>query len=287
MKARIIKIVSKDYQLVNENNERFDAILMGKIRQQKSPVAGDMVEAELIHQKWVIQKILPRYNHLIRPAVANVDQALIVMSVKDPNFSSTLVDRLSFLIVHANIKPLLCVTKIDLGISEDIERLIREYENGPMRVIRCTKLSQSEELKEVLKDKITVLTGQSGAGKSTLLNVLEPSFQLATQEISKALGRGKHTTRHNELHELCGGWVADTPGFSSLDFSTMTADDLSKSVLEFQSFLGTCKFNDCLHLNEPDCAIKKAVEEQQISKTRYENYLSVLKLIEERKEKYL
>lgn len=287
MIARIVKIVSKHYQLLQEDGTRSDAIVMGKVRLQMTPCTGDMVEADLINGQYVIQKILPRKNHLIRPFVSNVDQALIVMSVKDPDFSAVLVDRLCFLIVNAGITPLLCVTKTDLGISDETEARIREYESGPMQVIRTSKETLDPSLADILEGKVTVLTGQSGAGKSTLLNTLEPTFHLETQEISKALGRGKHTTRHNELHPVAGGLVCDTPGFSSLDFSKMSVTDLAESVREFEPYLGKCRFNDCVHQNEPGCAVKHAVEEGIIPQTRYDNYLMVLKMIQERKEKYI
>ncbi len=287
MIARIIKIVSKEYTLMNENRERFDAIVMGKVRLQMTPAAGDLVEAQKTDGRWVIQKILPRHNRLIRPFVANVDQAIIVMSVRDPDFSPALIDRLSMLICEAGIEPLLCVTKCDLGIDPETEERIREYEKGPMRVIRTAKGSLDPSLASVLDGKITVLTGQSGAGKSTLLNQLEPSFHLATQEISKALGRGKHTTRHNELHEVAGGLVADTPGFSSLDFSHITKYELGQYVPDFVPYIGRCRFNDCIHQNEPGCAVKEAVSQKIIPEVRYLDYLSVLQMIQERKEKYL
>lgn len=286
MKARIIKIVSKDYTLLNENNERLDGILSGKIRKQKTPVTGDIVEYKMVEGRAVVEKILPRKNSMIRPAVSNVDQVLIVMSVKDPDFSTPLIDRLSMLIMHSNITPVLIVTKCDKGINEEVEERIQEYERGPMKVIRTEKGNLNPEVEQILKNKISVLTGQSGAGKSTLLNQLEPSFHLATQEISKALGRGKHTTRHNELHSVCEGLVADTPGFSSLDFSHIEASELGECVPDFVEYLGTCRFNDCIHLNEPDCAIKKAVEEGKIPEERYKNYLSVLQMIQDRREKY-
>ncbi len=287
MIARIVKIVSKEYTLLNEEGERIDAIVMGKVRRQDAPVAGDLVETEYTDGRWVIQKIMPRRNRLIRPAVANVDQALIVMSVKDPDFSPALIDRLSILIMKAGVKPILCVTKCDLGISDDFEQRIREYENGEIPVIRTAKGSLDPSLASLFRDKITVLTGQSGAGKSTLLNQLEPSFHLATQEISKALGRGRHTTRHNELHEVCGGLVADTPGFSSIDFSHIGIRELAQYVPDFVPYLGGCRFNDCIHENEPGCSVKEAVEEGRICRVRYENYLQVLELIRQRKEKYL
>ncbi|MBE6117880.1 MAG: ribosome small subunit-dependent GTPase A [Erysipelotrichaceae bacterium] len=286
MKARILKIVSKDYRLELEDGRIVDGMLQGKVRLQMTPAAGDFAEAVNTDGRWMIRKILPRRNHLIRPFVANVDQALIVMSVHDPEFSDVLIDRLCFLIVHAGIEPVLIVTKCDLGLDPETEERIREYENGPVRVIRTARDTLDESLKDLLSGKISVLTGQSGAGKSTLLNKLDPTFRLKTQEISKALGRGKHTTRHNELHPVAGGYVADTPGFSSLDFSRMTVEDLYSSVLEFRPYLGKCRFNDCIHENEPGCAVKEAVEQGLIPETRYRNYLAVLKMIKSRKEKY-
>lgn len=286
MRARIIKIVSKEYTLLNESNERLDGILTGKIRKQVTPVCGDEVECRESNGRYVIEKILPRRNSMIRPAVSNVDQVLIVMSVRDPDFSTPLVDRLSMLIKASHIEPMLIVTKCDLGINEEVEKRIQEYENGAMKVIRTSKGSLNPQVEEILKDKVSVLTGQSGAGKSTLLNQLEPSFHLETQEISKALGRGKHTTRHNELHSVAGGLVADTPGFSSLDFSHIKAEELAYDVPDFEKYLGACRFNDCVHDNEPDCCIKQAVQDGKISEERYRNYLQVLHMIQERREKY-
>lgn len=287
MIARIVKIVSKEYTLLTDQNERVKAVLMGKVRRQDAPAAGDLVEAEIVHGQYVIQKILPRRNRLYRPYVANVDQAIIVMSVVDPDFSTALIDRLCMLIRHAGIQPLLCVTKCDLGISKETEARIREYENGPMNVIRTAKGTLDPSLAKVLEGKISVLTGQSGAGKSTLLNELDPTFHLATQEISKALGRGKHTTRHNELHPVAGGLVADTPGFSSLDFSRISARELGEDVMEFEPYIGKCRFNDCVHQNEPGCAVKEAVESKKIPLIRYQNYLSILEMIQQRREKYI
>lgn len=286
MRARIVRIVSKDYTVQFEDGSRALAVAMGKLRQKMSPVVGDIVDVQMLNDVWGIQKIQPRRNCLIRPACANVDQALIVMSVKDPDFSPALIDRLSVLITHAGILPVLCVTKCDLGISEETEARIREYEEGPMKVIRTAKDSLNREVEFLFSNKVTVLTGQSGAGKSTLLNEINPEFQLETQEISKALGRGRHTTRHSELHEVAEGLVADTPGFSSLDFSHMSVKDVGEAVPDFAPYLGGCRFNDCVHENEPDCAVKMAMEAGKISETRYRNYLDILKLVRNRKESW-
>ena len=286
MRARIVRIVSKDYTVQFEDGSRALAVAMGKLRQKMSPVVGDIVDVQMLNDVWGIQKIQPRRNCLIRPACANVDQARIVMSVKDPDFSPALIDRLSVLITHAGILPVLCVTKCDLGISEETEALIREYEEGPMKVIRTAKDSLNREVESLFSNKVTVLTGQSGAGKSTLLNEINPEFQLETQEISKALGRGRHTTRHSELHEVAEGLVADTPGFSSLDFSHMSVKDVGEAVPDFAPYLGGCRFNDCVHENEPDCAVKMAMEAGKICETRYRNYLDILKLVRNRKESW-
>ncbi len=287
MQGRIIKILSKDYTVLLENQEVIVAVAMGKLRRFQAPVVGDLVEVCKYEHDYAIEKVLPRKNSMIRPACANVDQALIVMSVKDPDFCTSLIDRLSFLIMNAGITPVLIVTKIDLGISDEVEELIQEYEKGPMQVIRTGKGCLDPSFESIFANKISVLTGQSGAGKSTLLNQIEPDFHLATQEISKALGRGRHTTRHNELHVVGGGLVADTPGFSSLDFEHMDQTELAQAVIDFEPYLGSCRFNDCKHQNEPGCRIKEAVEEGLIPKTRYTNYLDVLKMIQTRKERYL
>ena len=287
MKAQIIKIVSKEYTLYTEEKEIVKAVLTGKIRKQVTPVVGDYVQAEKLHEQWTVQKILERSSYMQRPAIANVNQALIIMSCKDPDFSSALVDRISILVKKAGITPILVVTKCDMGMEGYIQESVEEYQNGPMRVILTGKDRNCEELAEVLKGQVSVLTGQSGAGKSSLLNRLDPTFQLATQEISKALGRGKHTTRHTELHFVCDGLVADTPGFSSLDFSNISKQKLGQCMVDFEPYIGQCRFNDCIHQNEPGCAIKQAVEEKKIPLRRYRNYLDVLEIIQQRKEKYL
>lgn len=286
MKAKIIKILSKDYTVILSDRRVVPAVAMGKLRRGQSPVIGDEVEVEERSGRFGIQRIYPRRNQLYRPRCANVDQALIVMSVKDPDFSTTLVDRLCMLIVHAGIEPLLCVTKCDLGIPEATERAIRVYERGPMRVVRNGRKALNPAFSDLFQNKITVLTGQSGAGKSSLLNELDPTFHLATQTISKALGRGKHTTRHSQLHPVCGGLVADTPGFSSLDFSHIKKEELAASVLAFRPYLGKCRFNDCLHYKEPGCAVKKAVEEKKIDAQRYAHYTEILEQLLQRKENY-
>ena len=285
MIARVIKIVSNQYTVLYDN-QRVEAVAMGKLRLKQSPVVGDFVKVEKLEGKMCIQAIEPRKNQMIRPSIANVDQAMIIMSMVDPDFSCQLVDRLLILIQYAGIQPFLVITKVDVcTMSEQMKEWIEDYRRSGYQVILHSKGEPNQELMNLLKGKITVLTGQSGAGKSSLINTYLPDFEIQTQEISKALGRGKHTTRHTELHDVCGGWVADTPGFSSLEFDRMSVQDLKDALWEFEK-AAPCKFRDCVHENEPGCGVKKGVEEKTISSIRYQHYLEVLHLIQNRKEKY-
>lgn len=283
--GKIIKIISNRYEVLDTQGQRLICVAMGKVRKQKVPVVGDIVLFERFEDQIGIQEICERKNELRRPAIANVDQAVIVMSCVEPAFSTILIDRLLFLIAYANIKPILCITKTDL-IAHDhpLYQDIEDYRKSGYEVYE-TSLHDIESIASIWKDKISVLTGQSGAGKSTLLNSFDESLQLQTQATSKALGRGKHTTRHCELYEIGGGWIADTPGFSSLDFSHLDAQRLANSILDFQNH-GACKFRDCLHIHEPGCAIRQGVEEGRISSTRYRHYQEVLELIKQGKVKY-
>ncbi len=287
MRGRIIKIVSNQYTVLIDDNI-VECVAMGKVRLQKTPVVGDFVEAEQLDGQIGIQKILPRTNELIRPAIANVDQVLLVMSAKEPEFSSQLVDRLLFLIHHAGIQPILVITKMDLAKDDsNLEVQIKDYQKSGYQVICVDKSNVASQLPQYLKDKVTVLTGQSGVGKSTILNQINPEFKIHTQAISKALGRGKHTTRHTELHKVADGWVADTPGFSSLDFNNLSLEDLRDSVMEFNAHKEGCRFRNCMHLEEPGCAVKEAIEKNTCSKIRYQHYLEVIYLIKNKKERYL
>ncbi|AMC93436.1 ribosome small subunit-dependent GTPase [Erysipelothrix larvae] len=279
-KARIVKIVSNRYT-VELNGSMFVAVAMGKLRLREKPVVGDFVEIEMLDEKWVIQKVLPRRNALIRPLVANVDQALIVMSAKNPDFSYTLVDRLLFLVCTEAIDPVIIITKKDLIDEQTLATIIDEYKSSGYDIYAVSKYDDQLGIESVFKDKISVLAGQSGVGKSSILNKLDASLSIDTQEISKALGRGKHTTRHNQLFEILGGWIADTPGFSSLDFAHVDALYLAQNIKDFKPYFESCRFRNCMHVNEPGCAVKTHVETGDISKIRYKNYCECLALIEE------
>jgi len=280
VKGRIIKLISNQYTVLLDDGNIVSCVAMGKMRLGKTLVCGDFVEVVAYEHQNGIEALLPRKNYLIRPPIANVDQALIAMSAVQPNFSSTLVDQLIFLVSINQIEPILVITKMDLA-DRDFSDVIADYRLGGYQVITTSKYEENEELSSILKDKVSVLAGQSGVGKSSLLNRLNPDFAIATQEISKALGRGKHTTRHCELLPVAGGWVADTPGFSKLDFTKINKWDLRENIRDFQAVQENCKFRDCMHRDEPECAVKEAVEKNVISAIRYEHYLECLQMIEE------
>ena len=274
MQAKIIKQISNDYT-VKINDEIIVCKARGKFRKLGiTPLVGDNVEIDL-KNKYIID-ILKRKNELKRPTIANVDQALIITSTHIPNFSSELLDKLLCIIEFNNIKPIICFTKLDLLKKEEIEaiRKIQDYYRG---IGYSVYDNTDNELKEIFKNKITVLAGQSGAGKSTLINKLDSSLNLKVGDVSIALGRGKHTTRHTELIELLGGYVADTPGFSSLDFIDMTREDIRDNFIEFNNFKENCQYKDCMHDKESNCEIKDKVKQKVILDTRYSNYIKFIK----------
>lgn len=276
LQGRIIKIISNQSTIEFEGKQVI-AIPRGKMKLEKSPLVGDLVEFEQIDDTYRIHRILDRKNQLLRPAIANVDQALIVTSLKDPDYSCHLLNRLIFLVAIAGVEPVICITKSDLlNTDNDIFEDLKHYKDAGYKMVFTHPGSDDNELKEVLDGKVSVLCGQSGAGKSSLLNRLDPSFKLNTQEISKALGRGKHTTRYCELHHVANGLVADTPGFSSLDFTRLDTLHLDCLILDFKPYLDTCRFKDCLHINEPDCGIKQALEDGKINPSIYEDYKQIM-----------
>jgi len=275
MNGIIIKIISNDYTIVSEEKE-YICKARGKFRKEKiTPLVGDncIFDSE---KKYIIE-IQKRKNELIRPPVANIDQAFIITSAKEPDFSSNLLDKLLCIIEYNNIKPIICFTKLDLLNKEElnnIETIINYYKKIGYQVYKNTEI---EEIKKQFKNKKTVFTGQSGAGKSTLLNKLDNKLNLKTNEISQALGRGKHTTRHVELLNLYNGLIADTPGFSSLEFIDMKNEDIRDNFVEFNQYRDKCEYKDCMHISEKNCKIKEELEKGNILKSRYENYLKFIK----------
>ena len=241
-----------------------------------SPLTGDLVEISVEKGKGMVERILPRKNHFIRPAVANVDALVVFAANVNPVTEPFLIDRVAAIAGDQNVDVYLCVNKCDLDPAMD---LVRIYRHAGFPVI-CTSAETGEgvaELRALLEGKLTAFTGNSGVGKSSILNRLAPELKLETGEVSEKLGRGRHTTRHVELFPLGENtYVADTPGFSSFDTDQMELilkENLQYAFPDFGRFLGKCRFDDCSHRKEPDCAVRSAVEAGEIEGSRYESYL--------------
>lgn len=279
MKGKIFSIVAGQYLINDENNNLITLPAAGKLRHMKVvPLVGDNVEFE----NGMLQEVYPRENEFVRPKVANIDQMIVCMSIKEPNFQPYLIDKYLAIIEGKNIKPILFFTKSDLDELES-HKWFTYYKSMNYDVYLINNNNDEvKKLKGLLKDKYSVFMGQSGVGKTTTLNNLSNS-NYQTQSISKALGRGKHTTRVVQIIPFNEGYLVDTPGFSSLNLD-MDAFALSRSFNLFKKYAPMCKYRSCLHINEKlqDCAIKQKVEESIITMLRYENYL---KMQNELKEK--
>ena len=274
IEGKIVKQISNDYT-VKVDNKSYICKARGKFRNMGiTPLVGDNALIDC-NTKCIIE-IKSRKNELIRPSIANVDQAVIVMSNKIPEFSLDLLDKLLCIIEYNNIKPIIYVSKTDLLNEFEINNLFKildYYKKIGYQVY--TDMS----IKEVFKDKVTVFVGQSGAGKSTLLNNLDSNLELLTGEVSVALGRGRHTTRHVELLEVLDGLIADTPGFSKISFIGMKKEDIRDNFIEFNNYREYCKYKDCMHNLEDDCRIKNEIN-NNILKSRYDNYIKFISEVE-------
>ncbi len=289
MEGKIIKALAGFYYVYSEG-EIYACKARGKFRKMDiKPLVGDQVTFQIENEtEGYVLDIQERRNSLVRPPIANIDQAYIVVSAKEPDFGRTLLNKFLLMVENLNIHPVIIITKMDLVDCKDpIYDIIAEYQKDGYEVYPTSKLDLEslQELKDTFKDKTSVFTGQSGVGKSSLLNALDPEFHIATSDISKALGRGRHTTRHVELFPLFDGFVADSPGFSSLEL-TMSAKEAAVAYHDYAELSASCRFRGCLHLKEPDCSVKEAVENGTSSKGRYEDYVSFLNEIQNRKEKY-
>ena len=251
----------------------YECVPRGIFRKEgKSPCVGDRVNFQ---DDRVITEILPRKNHLIRPPLANMDQLIFVVSVCEPSPNLLLLDKFIAIAEYKNIKPIVVLTKVDLDKHEDIFSV---YKNAGIDVVVIDYRNGEgiETLKEILGGKISAFTGNSGDGKSTLLNAIDSRFDIRTGEISKKLGRGRHTTRHAQLYRLDnGGYIADTPGFSTFEtnkYDIIKKEELCSCFTEFSEFSDNCRFKDCSHTKEKDCAVIKAVSDGLISESRHSSY---------------
>ncbi|WHY79293.1 ribosome small subunit-dependent GTPase A [Neobacillus sp. WH10] len=290
--GKIVKALSGFYYVLHNEN-LIQCRGRGVFRKNKiSPLVGDEVvfQAENDLEGYILE-VKERKNELIRPPIANVDQAILVFSAVEPDFSTVLLDRFLVLVEFNHIEPLICITKIDLTNNDQIQMISQyaeQYKTAGYEVILTSSETEAgiERLNPHIENKISVFAGQSGVGKSSLLNVLRPDLELKTNDISSHLGRGKHTTRHVELMKIGNGLIADTPGFSSLEFTNIEAEDLSSCFPELLRASENCKFRGCLHVTEPKCAVKAAVESGEIPAYRYEHYVDFLQEIKDRKPRY-
>jgi len=282
MKGTIIKGIAGFYYVKTEDGRLIECKARGKFRfDELTPMVGDMVEIAIDdNNKGVIDSVLPRKSQLTRPAVANITQALVVFAFKDPDINLELLNRFLVLCEYNNLKITVCMNKSDLNTGQN-DMIIEMIKSAgyDFLSLNAEKGIGTELVKEKLKDNITVLCGPSGAGKSTILNSIAGRTLMETGVVSNKLGRGKHTTRHSELIEVGGGFIVDTPGFSSLDIDFIKREDLMYSFPEFQEFIGKCRFTGCIHHKEPDCAIKEAVEKGIINPLRYDFYIKMLEEI--------
>ena len=273
--GRIIRSLSGFYE-VQTDSALVTCRGRGSLRRSVSPLTGDMVEITVEHGKGMVERVLPRKNSFIRPAVANIDALVIFAANVNPVTEPFLIDRVAAIAGDQEVPVYLCVNKCDLDPAVD---LVRIYTRAGFPVI-CTSAETGEgveELARLLKGKLTAFTGNSGVGKSSVLNRLCPELRLPTGEVSEKLGRGRHTTRHVELYSLGDDtFVADTPGFSSFDTDQMDVilkENLQYAFPDFGPYVGKCQFHDCSHRKEPGCAVTAALAAGEIEETRYDSYL--------------
>ena len=288
--GKIIKGIAGVYEVYTENVGVLECKAKGIFRNQKiKPFVGDDVVLELLDEEKkqaLIVELLPRKSQLIRPAVANVDQAVIVFAVKEPEPNWNLLDRFLILMKKQNIPVIICFNKIDLISEEDCVKIAKGYQNSGYEIhfLSAKKEVGIKQLESILKGKTTVLAGPSGVGKSTLVNLLQSEVVMETGAVSEKIKRGKHTTRHSEFIWLEENtYILDTLGFSSLDIEEIEAEELKAYFPEFLSYEAQCRFRGCVHENEPECAVKQAVKEGNIARRRYDSYLLLYRDLKSKK----
>ncbi|WP_404283070.1 ribosome small subunit-dependent GTPase A [Exiguobacterium aurantiacum] len=294
MKGTIIRLQGGFYDVMTEEKQEIRCRARGNFRNRNiSPVVGDDVDIQDQGDgTGYILAVDERSNHLVRPPIANIDQAFLLFSVKEPAFSFHLLDRFLVLIESKQVHPIIVLTKMDLLTESEREKIHEAaalYRSIGYEVIETSTEDGSgiEQIRGSFKEKTSVFAGQTGVGKSSLLNAVAPELELATGKISKSLGRGKHTTRHVTLITLADGLVADTPGFSSLEFpEELEVEEMRWCFPEFVERHDDCKFRGCAHLNEPGCAVKAAVAAGEIASTRYENYVTFMAELNDRQRRY-
>ena len=289
MQGKIIKGIAGFYYIYAEDGNVYECKAKGIFRKDNfKPLVCDNVEITVLNEEekeGSVTSILPRRNSLIRPAVANVDQAFLIFAMENPKPNFLLLDRFLIMMKQQEIPAVICFNKKDVGEKEEMEKLYEIYTGCGYRVVLSSTYEGEgmDEIHEILKGKTTVVAGPSGVGKSSITNCMQGEVQMETGEISKKLKRCKHTTRHSQVIPVeKNTFLVDTPGFSSLYLTDMKEEELRDYFPEFVMYEPQCRFQGCMHIHEPGCAVKKALSEGKISQQRYDNYLA---LYEELKEK--
>lgn len=292
MQGKIIKGIAGFYYVDVVESGIYECKAKGIFRKEKrKPLVGDNVEIEILDEEGKtgnLVQIYERKNELIRPAAANVDQALVIFAVRQPDPNYVLLDRFLIAMEQQEIPVIICFNKSDLAKEQELEEMCRIYEGCGYRILTTSASCEEgiETIRELLEGKTTVVAGPSGVGKSSLTNLLQEEISMETGEISKKLKRGKHTTRHSQL--LTVGehtYLMDTPGFSSLFVEGMEKEELRQFFPEFREYEGECRFQGCIHVHEPGCLVKEAVEEGKISQQRYDNYVSFYEELKEKEKR--
>ena len=292
MRGKIIKGIAGFYYVSTVESGTYACKARGIFRKEnKKPLVGDDVEIVVTDEKdreASVTRIYPRKNELIRPAVANVDQAVVFFALRDPDPDELVMDRFLVMMERQGVPAFICLNKADLAEADEIRRWEEIYRASGYPLIVCSaeRGSGVDMLTERLRGKVTVVAGPSGVGKSTITNLLQRDIVMETGEISKKLGRGRHTTRHSELIPLdAGSYLCDTPGFTSLQLPDMPKDTLETCFPEIREHAGGCRFVGCAHIHEPDCAVKQAVTEGMISPERYESFVRLYRELEEQEKR--
>lgn len=293
MQGKIIKGIAGFYYVHVQDHGIYECKAKGVFRSKKiKPLVGDDVEITVLDNEEMtgnITRICPRKNELIRPAVANIDQALLVFAMKDPKPNLNLLDRFLMMMLKQEVPTIICFNKKDITTDKEQQKLSEIYEHCGCEIVFTSTYTEEglQFIEQLIEGKTTALAGPSGVGKSSLLNCLQPKAAMETGNISEKIRRGKHTTRHSELIYIKDHtYVMDTPGFSSLFTHMFEKEDIKDYFYEFRKYEDFCRFQGCMHISEPDCAVKEAVEEGRISRNRYENYKIIYEEVKQRKKKW-
>ncbi|WP_311531711.1 ribosome small subunit-dependent GTPase A [uncultured Veillonella sp.] len=282
----VIKNMNGYFYIQDELGTIHECKVRGRIKKSKySLLVGDRVE---FSEDGFVETILPRHNSMIRPAVANIDQVILVVAAHNPDINELLLDKMLVMIEHADIPVILCINKYDVG-DASTDALIDKYKTIGYRVITTSAINHIgiDELRNQLQHKVTAFAGPSGVGKSSLLNAVDEKFAFQTGEISDKIKRGKHTTRHASLFSLnADSFIMDTPGFSSIEFTDITLERLPTLFPEFSDYVEACKFNPCYHEHEPICGIKEALADHKIYESRYDAYTIIRKDIQNQRKRF-